>query len=124
VLVDPFALRLEFGGFVGAAAAAATQGASKLVPSKGVLLECGSMLRIARPWWHTQEATANSATVFTKPRTKGSRRNNFTFWREGRWSIMTRFLLAAHAQNRVPSGCGSPGPLARGERRCVPGGGT
>jgi hypothetical protein len=35
----------------------------------------------------------------------GSRRNNFTFWRETRWSIMNRFPLAAHARNRAPSGC-------------------
>jgi hypothetical protein len=41
---------------------------------------------------------------------KGSRRNNFTFWRESRWSIMNRFLLAKHAEDRAPSGCG---PQAR-----------
>jgi hypothetical protein len=36
---------------------------------------------------------------------QGSRRNNFAFWRESRWSIMNRFLLAAHTQDRAPSGC-------------------
>ena len=43
-------------------------------------------------------------------RTKGSRRNNFTFWREGRCSIMNRFLFAKHAEDYAPSGCG---PQAR-----------
>ena len=33
---------------------------------------------------------------------KGSRRNNFTFWRESRWSIMNRFLFAKHAEDRAP----------------------
>ena len=28
----------------------------------------------------------------------GSRKNNFTFWRETRWSIMNRFLFAKHAR--------------------------
>jgi hypothetical protein len=41
---------------------------------------------------------------------KGSRKNNFTFWRESRWSIMTRFLFAKHAEDHAPSGCG---PQAR-----------
>ena len=53
--------------------------------------------------WVTSEACWRTFEAISAVASQGSRRNNFTFWRESRWSIMNRFLFAKHAEDRAPS---------------------
>src|SRR4029450_13418494 len=57
----------------------------------------------------------NYVTLIMKSCTKDSRRNNFTFWRESRWTVLNRVSCQLHsltASRSRPFGLRPAGPLA------------